>query len=140
MKKLISQLLEITRMQQNNGQISFEKEDVLVDKKSIRVYKNIDEVSDFIKLLLDNTRFANINISSSEYDTYQEDSFILGDATKEISLEEGIWYENYNSSLNETNNWLIRGGIGTTQYNGMFYYNATTDTPSEYITTRIVVK
>jgi hypothetical protein len=59
---------------------------------------------------------------------------------KEISLNEGIWYNNYNSFINETNNWFIRGGIGTTQNNGIFYYNATTDTNSEYITTRIVLK
>ena len=54
MKKLISQLLEITRMQQNNGQISFEKEDFSmlvnavcddaesVDKKSITLIRDIE--------------------------------------------------------------------------------------------------
>ena len=92
------------------------------------------------KLMLNNTHFGNITIPTNDYDSYQTDTFILGDATKEISLSEGIWYNNYNSSLNETNNWFIRGGIGTTSYNGIFYYNATTDTASEYITTRIVLK
>jgi len=92
------------------------------------------------KLSLNNSHFGNIEINKDNYDLYQSNSFILGDATKEISLTEGIWYNNYNSFINETNNWLIRGGIGTTSYNGMFYYNATTDTNSEYITTRIVIK
>jgi len=92
------------------------------------------------KLTLENTHFDSTVIASNDYDLYQANTFILGDATKEISLSEGIWYNNYNSSLNETNNWFIRGGIGTTTHDGIFYYNATTDTASEYITTRIVVK
>ena len=65
---------------------------------------------------------------------------ILGDATKEISLTEGSWYNNYGSFINETNNWFIRGGIGTTENTGIFYYNATTDTNNEYISTRIILK
>lgn len=86
------------------------------------------------------SHFQNIEIDRDNYDLYQENTFILGDATKEISLSEGIWYNNYNTFINETNNWFIRGGIGTTNFNGMFYYNATTDTNSAYITTRIVIK
>jgi hypothetical protein len=89
---------------------------------------------------LNDPNFANIEINPDNYDLYQKDSFILGDATKEISLNEGIWFDNYNLFINSTNNWLIRGGIGPTPYNGMFYYNATTNTNSEYITTRIVIK
>ena len=91
-------------------------------------------------LTLNDSHFTNQKINIEDYDLYQNNSFILGDATKEISLNEGIWYNNYNSFINETNNWFIRGGIGTTQNNGIFYYNATTDTNSEYITTRIVLK
>ena len=37
------------------------------------------------------------NLKIEDYDLYQNNSFILGDATKEISLNEGIWYNNYNS-------------------------------------------
>ena len=91
-------------------------------------------------LSLNDSHFDTIEINKDDYDLYQKDAFILGDATKEISLNEGIWYNNYNSFINETNNWFIRGGIGPTDYNGIFYYNATTDTNSEYITTRIVIK
>jgi hypothetical protein len=91
-------------------------------------------------LSLKNSHFKTDEINKDDYDIYQKDTFILGDATKELSLNEGIWYNNYNSFINETNNWFIRGGIGTTTYNGIFYYNGTTDTNSEYITTRIVIK
>lgn len=87
-----------------------------------------------------NSHFETIEINKDNYDLYQSNTFILGDATKEISLTDGIWYNNYNSFINDTNNWFVRGGIGTTNYNGMFYYNATTDTNSDYITTRIVIK
>ena len=89
---------------------------------------------------LSNTHFGNTNIDSDDYDLYLKDTFILGDATKEISLANGSWYNNYASFINETNNWFIRGGIGTTNNNGIFYYNATTDTNSEYISTRIIIK
>ena len=92
------------------------------------------------KLTLNDSHFDNTTINEFDYDLYQNDNFILGDATKELSLDEGIWYNNYNSFINETNNWFIRGGIGVTPNNGIFYYNGTTDTNSEYITSRIVIK
>lgn len=89
---------------------------------------------------LDNTHFESIPISNDDYDLYQKDKFILGDATKELSTTNGSWYNNQNNFINETNNWFIRGGIGTTENTGIFSYNATTDTNNEYITTRIVIK
>lgn len=98
-------------------------------------YSNLDN-----QLLLNGSHFGNIQIDRNEYDLYHENTFILGDATREISLNNGIWYNNYNSFVNETNNWFIRGGIGTTDNNGIFYYNATTDNNSAYITTRIIIK
>lgn len=91
-------------------------------------------------LTLTNTHFGSTPISNDDYDLYLKDAFILGDATKEISLNNGSWYDSYASFINETNNWFIRGGIGSTNNNGIFYYNATTDTFSEYISTRIVIK
>lgn len=91
------------------------------------------------KISFNDSHFTNIDISTSNYNLYKNNTFILGDATRELTLEEGIWYNNYNSFINATNNWFIRGGIGTTNYNGIFYYNATTDTNSEYISTRIVI-
>lgn len=96
--------------------------------------------SDNNSINLNGGHFGNITIDKDDYDLYQNNTFILGDATKEISLTAGSWYNNYASFINETNNWFIRGGIGSTTNNGIFYYNATTDTNSEYITTRIVIK
>ena len=92
------------------------------------------------KLLIEDSHFGNVLINDNDYDLYKENTFILGDATNEIRLTDGIWYNNYNSFINSTNNWFIRGGIGITNNNGIYYYNATTDTNSEYITTRIVIK
>jgi len=90
-------------------------------------------------ITFNNSHFKTIEIPQDNYELYNDNTFILGDATRELTLNEGIWYSNYNSFIDETNNWFIRGGIGTTNYNGIFYYNATTDTNSEYITTRIVI-
>lgn len=91
-------------------------------------------------ITLDNTHFESTPISNNDYDLYQKDKFILGDATKEISTANGSWYNNHNTFISETNNWFIRGGIGNTNDTGIFYYNATTDTNNEYISTRIVIK
>jgi len=91
-------------------------------------------------LNLNNSYFKNIPLSNDDYELYYDNTFILGDATREITLENGIWYNNYANYINSTNNWFIRGGIGTTVNNGIFYYNATTDIGSDYITTRIILK
>ena len=96
--------------------------------------------SDSGKLIMNNTHFGDHILKVDEYEIYQKNSFILGDATKELSLNDGIWYNNYSLFVNETNDWFIRGGIGGTTYKGMFAYNATTDNVSEYITTRFVIK
>ena len=92
------------------------------------------------QLLVSSSHFGDTIIDNNDYDLYKNNTFILGDATFEVRLADGIWYNNYNSFINETNNWFIRGGIGITDNNGIYYYNATTDTNSEYITTRIVIK
>ena len=92
------------------------------------------------QLLTTGSHFEDIKIELYDYDLYKENTFILGDAIGEVRLADGIWYNNYNSFINDTNNWFIRGGIGTTNNDGIYYYNATTDTNSEYISTRIVIK
>ena len=81
-----------------------------------------------------------LELPEYDYEIYQENNFILGDATKELSLNGISWYNQQSTFINETNNIFIRGGIGTTTNNGIFYYNATTDNNSNYITTRIVIK
>lgn len=92
------------------------------------------------ELNLDNSNFSNIPISNVDYELYYENTFILGDATKEISQEDGIWYDNHSTYIDSTNNWFIRGGIAGQEDSGIFYYSATTDQSSNYITTRIVLK
>jgi len=92
------------------------------------------------ELSLSDTNFTNIPISNNDYNLYYENTFILGDATKELSLENGIWYNNNANYISSTNNWFIRGGIANVNNSGIFYYNATTDIVSQYISTRIVLK
>ena len=89
-------------------------------------------------LNLNNALFKDVAISNDDYNLYTKDSFILGDATKEISITGGIWYNNTNNNINDVNNWIIRGGNTTESYKGIFAYSATNDITSEYITTRIV--
>ena len=85
------------------------------------------------ELSLDNSNFANIPISNKDYDLYYKDTFILGDATKELSNVTGTW-------IDTTNNWLARGGIANQKNSSIFSYSATTDTASNYLTTRIIIK
>ena len=79
-------------------------------------------------------------IDSYDYDLYTPNTFILGDATKEILLENNSWYNNKSIFIDETNNWFIRGGIGPIGENGIFYYNATTDSANQHISTRMAIK
>lgn len=92
-------------------------------------------------LTLANTHFESTPLVNGDYDLYPKDTFILGDATKEISLSNGMsWYNSQANFINETSNWFIRGGNGATDNTGIFNYSQTTDAPSEYISTRIVAK
>ena len=92
------------------------------------------------ELSLTNSNFQNTPISNNDYNLYYNNGFILGDATKELSLESGIWYNSANNFINSTNNWLARGGIAKNESASIYSYNATTDITSEYITTRMIIK
>lgn len=92
------------------------------------------------ELSLTNSNFQNTPISNNDYNLYYNNGFILGDATKELSLESGIWYNSTNNFINSTNNWLARGGIAKNEFASIYSYNATTDIISEYITTRMIIK
>lgn len=92
------------------------------------------------ELSLTNSNFQNTPISNNDYNLYYNNGFILGDATKELSLESGIWYNSANNFINSTNNWLARGGIAKNEFASIYSYNATTDIISEYITTRMIIK
>lgn len=92
------------------------------------------------ELSLTNSNFQNTPISNNDYNLYYNNGFILGDATKELSLESCIWYNSTNNFINSTNNWLARGGIAKNEFASIYSYNATTDIISEYITTRMIIK
>lgn len=91
-------------------------------------------------LSLNNSSFQNIPISNNDYDLYLNNNFILGDATKEITKDNISWNNGVATFINETNNWFVRGGIFMEDNPSIFSYRATTDTPNEYITTRITIK
>ena len=91
-------------------------------------------------LNLNNTHFKNIPISNNDYDLYYDNTFILGDATKELSLDKNIWSNGKNTFIDDTNNWFIRGGIANQNNSTIYNYAATSDINNEYITTRIVIK
>lgn len=89
---------------------------------------------------LSNSHFGSFDINKDDYELYQNDTFILGDATKEILTKDSSWNNNTHTFVEDTNNWFIRGGIGSTSSTGIYYYNATTDTNSQYISTRVIIK
>lgn len=91
-------------------------------------------------ILFANSHFNNLVVDRNDYDLYSENTFILGDATKEILIDGGSWYNNHMTYIDGINNWFIRGGIGVSGDNGIFYYNATRDMNNEYISTRVVIR
>ena len=78
-------------------------------------------------LNLNNSSFSSIPVGTDDYDLYQNNSFILGDATKEAMN----WYSS-ESNLDTNNNWIVRSNI--------FGYNTVNDIQSDEITSRIVIK
>lgn len=84
--------------------------------------------------------FGTIPISNNDYDAYMQNGFILGDATKEITLNDMSLDNGRAVFVSDTNNWFVRGGIGGTENANMFNYSATGDIANEHITTRIVIK
>lgn len=83
-----------------------------------------------LELSLENTHFNNIPINNNDYDLYYNNGFILGDATKEITINNTT--TNY---FDENNRWLVRG-----DNNSMFSYNKITDSNYSDVTSRIVLK
>lgn len=73
-------------------------------------------------LNLNNSFFNGTPLGTDDYDLYTSNSFILGDATKELSQK----------NIDTTNNWIIRSNL--------YDYSTSNDIESNNITTRIVVK
>ena len=82
-------------------------------------------------LNLENAHFNEMPIGTDDYDLYGKDTFILGDATKELSLGDSNWYGSSNS-LSDSGNWLVRSNL--------YGYSSANDVRDNEITTRIVVK
>ena len=145
--------MKCTEITSNNTYISGKEGKDSTTGNIYGVYDMAGSASEFVmanytsnnSLTLNNSNFKyNVTIPSTDYDLYSGTNFILGDATKEILLSSsntGAWYNNYSVFIDKVNNWFIRGGMaGNEVGNGIFYYNATNDSPSEYITTRVVVR
>ena len=145
--------MKCTEITSNNTYISGKEGKDSTTGNIYGVYDMAGSASEFVmanytsnnSLTLNNSNFKyNVTIPSTDYDLYSGTNFILGDATKEILLTQsstGSWDNNYSIFIDKVNNWFIRGGMaGNEVGNGIFYYNATNDSPSEYITTRVVVR
>lgn len=145
--------MKCTEIDSNNTYISGKEGKDSTTGNIYGVYDMAGSASEFVmanytsnnSLALNNSNFKyNVTIPSTDYDLYSGTNFILGDATKEILLTQsstGSWDNNYSIFIDKVNNWFIRGGMaGNEVGNGIFYYNATNDSPSEYITTRVVVR
>lgn len=95
-------------------------------------------------LSLNNSHFQGMPILNSDYDLYYRNTFTLGDATREISLNNssnGAWYDNHSVFVDEINNWFIRGSNSLdNNKNGIFYYGASSDDESPYVTTRVIIR
>mgnify|MGYP003292505585 CR=1 FL=1 len=87
---------------------------------------------------LTNTYFTNIAISNKDYDLYQKDKFILGDATKEINANS--WNNNLSTFIDENNNWFVRGGMAEEANASIYNYRSSSDIENEGITSRITLK
>ena len=145
--------MKCTEITSNNTYISGKDEKDSTTGNIYGVYDMAGSASEFVmanystnnSLALNNSNFKyNTTIPSTDYDLYIGTNFILGDATKEILLSSsntGAWYNNYSVFIDKVNNWFIRGGMaGNEVGNGIFYYNATSDNQSEYISTRVVIR
>lgn len=95
-------------------------------------YANIDG-----QISLNNLETSNVIINSNDYDLYYPNTFILGDATLEVTTNNLSWNNGLANFINDTNNWFVRGGIANVETDSIFSYRASINQPSEYISTRI---
>ena len=94
--------------------------------------------TDKSELSLDSNEVSDIPISNYDYEIYDNVEFILGDATKELNLDNGIWHDD---TVNfDTGSWIIRGGNITKSLKGIFAYGRTDGSKQDYISTRTVIK
>ncbi len=80
------------------------------------------------------SKYNDEDLFDNEYEIYTN-TFILGDATNEILLKEGIWDNASYSNIDSTNKWIIRGGY---KNGGMFGMRASDGLANPDISTRMV--
>ena len=86
-----------------------------------------------------NDLFKDTPINNKDYELYQVDTFILGDATKEIITNNKSWYNNTFEYSIPTNKWIVRGG-NSREYQGIYSFTTITDSINDNITTRLIIK
>ena len=82
-------------------------------------------------LNLENSYFNEMPIGTDDYDLYSTNTFILGDATQELSLNNSNWF-NSSANIVPGTNWYVR--------NSLYGYSTSNDIKDSKLTTRIVVK
>jgi len=84
-----------------------------------------------------NTLFNDTEISNKDYELYQIDTFVLGDATKEILLNNTPWYQNTYNYDNPIDKWIVRG---SNENKGIFSFTTLSDSLNDNLSTRITIK
>ena len=120
------------KLDNNNTYISGNNKDDSTTKNIYGVYDMSGSASEYTMsnitnngtLNIDNSNFKNLIIDTDDYELYEKYTFILGDATKEIS----------SSSINPQYEWIIRGN------NNIFSYSTSNDIKDNNLTTRIVIR
>ena len=82
-------------------------------------------------LNLNNSHFNEVPLGTDDYDLYPTDTFILGDATKELMVDGNNWFDS-SITLGVDSNWIVR--------NNMYGYTSSNDVKDTNISTRIVTK
>ena len=86
-----------------------------------------------------NSTFNGISISSNDYELYGLDTFKLGDATKEIMNNGKLWNNSTYTYYGSSDEWIVRGGDGR-DYKGIFAFTTMSNSMSDNLSTRIIVK
>ena len=101
---------------------------------------NITGVFDMAGSYSEYTSSLITNETNNNYETYLPNTFILGDATKELQLTNGIWNQNTYNNLDKENNWIIRGGNNQNNNSGLFTYMNSSDLGTNNLITRTIIK
>ena len=79
------------------------------------------------------------NSGFNNFELYSANTFILGDATKEIVNNNKLWYDDTYNYLDFSDKLIVRGGDGKV-HKGIFAITTVTDNISDNLSTRIILK